>query len=320
MTIGTDHNFFRFITPAWLWKSTSPDHRSLRIGIPRMFFYYIYPGLWETFFSELGMEPIVSRPSTIKTVEKASQISETEHCLPNKLFDAHLAELVGKVDMVFVPRVLSTIKGHLSCPKFGPLPDAARADIARETKVLSIELDESRRPLSESLMLLGKQLKSQKSQIRSAINSSLRAMELAKNQPVRYLRKKEGLRFLLIGHPYVIHDNFIAGPILQKLEKMECEVELISFAKEAPVKSYILWSTANLIYHSMKTLSREEYDGVIQLTVFNCGCDSMMIDTYRSLMKEKNIPFMYLMVDEHLAQSGMDTRVEAFVDSLGWRP
>lgn len=318
--MDTDHNFLKHITPAWPWKSASPDHRSLRIGIPRMFFYYIYPGLWETFFSELGMEPVVSRPTTIRTVEKASQISETEHCLPNKLFDAHLAELVGKVDMVFVPRVLSTIKNHLSCPKFGPLPDAARADIARETKVLSIEIDESRRPLSESLMLLGKQLKSQKSQIRAAINSSLRAMESTKNQGVRSRRKKGGLRFLLIGHPYVIHDNFIAGPILQKLEKMGCEVELISFAEDAPSKSYILWSTANLIYHTMKTLAREDYDGVIQITVFNCGCDSMMIDTYRSLMKEKNIPFMYLMVDEHLAQSGMDTRVEAFVDSLGWRP
>ena len=318
--MDTDHNFLKHIAPAWPWKSASPGHRSFRIGIPRMFFYYIYPGLWETFFSELGMEPVVSRPTTIRTVEKASQISETEHCLPNKLFDAHLAELVGKVDMVFVPRVLSTIKNHLSCPKFGPLPDAARADIARETKVLSIEIDESRRPLSKSLMLLGKQLKSQKSQIRSAINSSLRAMESAKNQGVRSRRKKEGLRFLLIGHPYVIHDNFIAGPILQKLEKMGGEVELISFAEEAPAKSYILWSTANLIYHTMKTISREEYDGVIQITVFNCGCDSMMIDTYRSLMKEKNIPFMYLMVDEHLARSGMDTRVEAFVDSLGWRP
>lgn len=316
--MDTDHNFFKFIASAWLGKSASPDNRSLRIGIPRMFFYYIYPDLWETFFSELGMEPVVSKPSTIRTVEKASQISETEHCLPNKLFDAHLAELVGKVDMVFVPRVLSTIKNHLSCPKFGPLPDAARADIARETNILSIELDESRRPLSESLLLIGKQLKRQKSQIRSAVNSSLRAMESAKNQPVRYLRKKEGLRFLLIGHPYVIHDNFIAGPILQKLKRMGGEVEMISFAEDAPSKSYILWSTANLIYHTMKTISREDYDGVIQITVFNCGCDSMMIDTYRSLMKEKKIPFMYLMVDEHLAQSGMDTRVEAFVDSLRW--
>ena len=314
------NQFLKNILPEWMWKSGHYSGSSLRIGIPRMFFYYIYPDLWETFFGELGMEPVVSRPSTRKTVEKASQISETEHCLPNKLFDAHLAEVVGKVDMVFVPRVLSTIKNHLSCPKFGPLPDAARADIARGTEVLSIDIDENKRPLSKTLLLLGKKLNIQKSKTLSAIKSAFIAMESANKKMVLLNKKKGKPRFLLVGHPYVIHDNFIAGPILSKLESMGVEVELISFADDTPAKSYILWSTANLIYHTMKTLSREEYDGVIQITVFNCGCDSMMIDTYRSLMKEKNIPFMYLMVDEHLAQSGMDTRVEAFVDSLGWRP
>ncbi|MBC2695328.1 MAG: hypothetical protein HF982_08660, partial [Desulfobacteraceae bacterium] len=46
---------------------------------------------------------------------------------------------------------------------------------------------------------------------------------------------------------------------------------------------------------------------------------SMMIDTYRQLVKDKNVAYMYLMVDEHLAQSGVDTRIEAFIDSLRWR-
>lgn len=317
--IDTGNKFLKNISPEWMWKSGTDSPGSLRIGIPRMFFYYIYPDLWETFFRELGMKPIVSRPSTVKTVRKASQISETEHCLPNKLFDAHLAELVGKVDMVFVPRVLSTIKNHLSCPKFGPLPDAARADIARGTEVLSIDIDETMRPLSKSLSLLGKKLNIPKSKTLSAIKSSFSAMEAANHKMVRPDKKKGELHFLLIGHPYTIHDNFIAGPILNKLKSMGVEVELISFADDTPAKSYILWSTANKIYHTINTLSSEDYDGVIQLTVFNCGCDSMMIDTYRQLMKDKNVPYMYLMVDEHLAQSGIDTRVEAFIDSLRWR-
>lgn len=284
-----------------------------------MFFYYIYPDLWETFFSELGMEPVVSRPSTKKTVEKASQISETEHCLPNKLFDAHLAELVGKVDMVFVPRVLSTIKNHLSCPKFGPLPDAARADIARGTEVLSIDIDETTRPLSSTLLLLGKKLNIQKSKTLPAIKSAFSAMESANNKMVLLNKKKGKPRFLLIGHPYIIHDNFMAGPILSKLENMGVEVELISFADDTSATSYILWGTANKIYHKLNTLSSEDYEGVIQITVFNCGCDSMMIDTYRQLVKDKNVAYMYLMVDEHLAQAGVDTRIEAFIDSLRWR-
>jgi len=302
-----------------MWKSGHYSGSPLRIGIPRMFFYYIYPDLWEAFFSELGMEPVVSGPSTKKTVEKASQISETEHCLPNKLFDAHLAELVGKVDMVFVPCVLSTIKNHLSCPKFGPLPDAARADIARGTEVLSIDIDETRRPLCKTLLLLGKKLNIQKSKTLPAIKSAFSAMESANKKMVLLNKKKGRPRFLLIGHPYIIHDNFIAGPILSKLENMGVEVELISFADDTPATSYILWGTANKIYHKLNTLSSEDYEGVIQITVFNCGCDSMMIDTYRQLVKDKNVAYMYLMVDEHLAQAGVDTRIEAFIDSLRWR-
>lgn len=317
--VDMGNQFLKNMSPEWMWKSGHYSSSSLSIGIPRMFSYYIYPNLWETFFSELGMKPIVSRPSTTKTVEKASQISETEHCLPNKLFDAHLAELVGKVDMVFVPRILSTVKNHISCPKFGPLPEAARADIAGRTEVLSIDIDENKRSLSKTLLLLGKNLNIQKSKTLSAIKSAFSAMESANKKMVLLNKKKGKPRFLLIGHPYTIHDNFIAGPILNKLESMGVEVELVSFADDTPSQSYILWGTANKIYHKLKTLSSEDYEGVIQITVFNCGCDSMMIDTYRQLIKDKNVPYMYLMVDEHLALAGVDTRIEAFIDSLRWR-
>jgi predicted nucleotide-binding protein (sugar kinase/HSP70/actin superfamily) len=284
-----------------------------------MFYYYLYPGLWETFFHELGMKPIVSGPSTTKTVERASQISETEHCVPNKLFDAHLAELVGNVDMVFVPRVLSTIRDHISCPKFGPLPDAARADIARGTEVLSIDIDENRSPLTSTLLLLGKKLNIQKSTILAAIKSAISAMESQKKTMARLSKMKGRPRFLIIGHPYTIHDNFIAGPVLNKLESMGAEVELMTFSDDTPAKSHIMWGTANEIYHKINNLSGKDYEGVIQLTVFNCGCDSMMADTYRQIFKDKNIPYMYLMIDEHLAQAGIDTRVEAFIDSLRWQ-
>jgi len=319
MLIDTSHRFLKRISDIYRVKKGAGDVLPLTVGIPRMFYYYIYPGLWETFFRELGMKPVVSGMSTAKTVEKASEISETEHCLPNKLFDAHLAELAGRVDMIFVPRVLATIKDHLSCPKFGPLPDAARADIARVTEVLSIDIDETSQPLSSSLMLLGKKLNMPKARTVSAVKTAISAMQEARRKMDRPVRKKGRPYFLLAGHHYTIHDNFIAGPVLNKLQSMDVDVELISFSENTPEKSYILWSTSNAIYHKLNTISADEYDGVIQLSVFNCGCDSMMMDTYRQLVREKNIPYMFLMIDEHSAQAGIDTRVEAFIDSLGWR-
>lgn len=313
------HTFLRNISPPWMRKPAVRPVESMKIGIPRMFFYYMYPGLWEAFFRGLGMEPVVSGPSTARTVEKASQISETEHCLPNKLFDAHLAELIGNVDAVFVPRVLSMFKKHLSCPKFGPLPDAARADIARGTEVISIDIDENRQPLSKTLLLLGRKLNVQKNIVRAAVKSALSAMEAANSKMSGSGKNKGKARFLFVGHPYTIHDNFIAGPVLNKLKSMGEEVELISFADGPPADSYIMWGTANEIYHKINNLSPDDYEGIIHITVFNCGCDSMMTDTYQQIIKQKNIPYLYLMIDEHSARSGIDTRVEAFIDSLRWR-
>jgi hypothetical protein len=52
-----------------MWNKGSDSHVSLAIGI----YYYIFPGLSETFFSCLGMKAVVSGPSTAKTVEKACQ-------------------------------------------------------------------------------------------------------------------------------------------------------------------------------------------------------------------------------------------------------
>jgi predicted nucleotide-binding protein (sugar kinase/HSP70/actin superfamily) len=38
----------------------------------------------------------------------------------------------------------------------------------------------------------------------------------------------------------------------------------------------------------------------------------------RDILKTKGIPTMTLVVDEHAAQAGTDTRLEAFVDSTRW--
>ena len=45
----------------------------------------------------------------------------------------------------------------------------------------------------------------------------------------------------------------------------------------------------------------------------------MMIEIFRNILKEKNIPYMVIILDEHTAQAGTDTRLEAFVDSLEWQ-
>ena len=286
------------------------------IGIPRALVYHLYPALWETFLSEIGKTVVVSVPTSRHTVEQAGLISESEHCLPVKLFDAHLASLAGQVDAVFVPRILSTLAGHISCPKLGALPDCARAQFSAEFDVLSVDINEARFSLEASMKELGKMLGADKPLIQQATNRALSAMHSAQAVPLPVPRPEGALRFLVIGHPYNLQDDFLAGPVFQKLDLLEVVAEPVSFVRRIVKPEPVKWDTCSLLYDQLKNLVPTEWDGVIHLSSFNCGCDSIVSTLYHDILRDKKIPCMTLVLDEHAGQAGVDTRLEAFVDSI----
>jgi predicted nucleotide-binding protein (sugar kinase/HSP70/actin superfamily) len=58
-------------------------------------------------------------------------------------------------------------------------------------------------------------------------------------------------------------------------------------------------------------------DGVIGIMAFGCGPDSLMMDMVRRYStKLGNIPFMALTLEEHTAEAGVVTRLEAFTDMV----
>lgn len=286
----------------------------MKIGIPRAMHFYYHPRLWETFFEALGAEVVFSTPTTRRTVERASLISEAEHCLPVKLLDAHVEELGGKVDYVFVPRYLSTLKGYVSCAKLGALPDAAHSRLRGVTKVLMVEVDAARETLPESLARLGREMGFGRREVEAAAAKAIRAWEEAHEKPAP--ARPGRARILLVAHPYILYDEYFVGPIVRKLEEMEVDVQRLIFPDRGISHSFILWDSCNKMFHAVSSLKPHEYAGVIQVSSFNCGCDSMTVEFFREEAKRKDIPFMVLMIDEHTAQGGMDTRLEAFVDSM----
>jgi predicted nucleotide-binding protein (sugar kinase/HSP70/actin superfamily) len=57
--------------------------------------------------------------------------------------------------------------------------------------------------------------------------------------------------------------------------------------------------------------------GVIGIMTFGCGPDSVMMDmVQRQAIRLKAIPFMSLTVEEHTAEAGIITRLEAFLDMI----
>ncbi len=142
-----------------------------RIGIPRGFYYYLYPGLWEIFFRGIGIEPVLTEKSSRRTLELAVPCSESEHCLAHKIFDGHLKSLQDQVDAVFIPRLLSMKKRHICCAKFGALPDASRLGAASLIPVISVELNENRESLTQTLTRLAKNLGVDKAKAQRSVSA-----------------------------------------------------------------------------------------------------------------------------------------------------
>jgi len=285
------------------------------IGIPRALGHYLYPKLWETFFAELGMEVILSPPTSRRILEQAGLISEAEHCLPFKLFDAHVAELVGKVDMIFVPRILSMRKNHLSCPKLSVLPDNTRAYYGDAVQVLSTDIDVRKRPLSESLAHLGRLLNVEESIIQSATERALQVLQRAAGTTIS-LNETALLRFLVVSHPYNLYDPYLSEMILNTLAAQGVGVETLSFDRQDMEPKPLVWDMCSVMYEGLRQLDPKTCAGVVEISSFNCGCDSIAGYLFRELLQEKGIPSMTLVLDEHAGQAGIETRLEAFVDSI----
>ena len=57
----------------------------------------------------------------------------------------------------------------------------------------------------------------------------------------------------------------------------------------------------------------EKVDGIIFLSTFPCGLDSLV---YEFVMRSMEKPYLYLVMDDLSSKTGLETRIESFVDLL----
>ncbi|HSV27753.1 MAG TPA: hypothetical protein VLH60_07655, partial [Sedimentisphaerales bacterium] len=79
------------------------------------------------------------------------------------------------------------------------------------------------------------------------------------------------------------------------------------------------WKSGQHILRSAELISRDNRLHAIYLSNFSCGPDSFLITFFRDIMGSK--PSLLLELDEHSADAGVVTRLEAFLESLkNYRP
>lgn len=310
-----------------------------RIGIPRALLYYRYGIAWQAFFEHLGLEVVLDAPSDRLTLETGDHLSVDECCLASKLFLGHVLALVERgVDAVFVPSIMGYGRFETFCTKFQALPDLtvnAFAVAGKRVRVVSVRIDERGDESEEQAFIgLGQRFGASRKEARRAWRAAVAAQRaydgaMAHEQEalVKSIAKlpeaDRPLTILVAAHPYVSHDPFVGGVVEDALrEQGAC----VLFADETDrarslKRSYdfshsIPWMVNRELIGSILAL-HEVIDGIVLMSAYPCGPDSMCDDAIERCIKGK--PILTLTVDAQAGTAGVETRVESFVDILSYQ-
>ncbi|UCC65944.1 MAG: hypothetical protein JSW32_03205 [Deltaproteobacteria bacterium] len=322
----------------------------MRIGIPRVLMYYKLFPLWSTFLQELGMEVVTSDDEVYHILRRGVRYYE-DSCLPLKLLIPHSQSLVGKVDAIFLPRLISLEGHYILCPKFRGAPDVLRLAFKNKLEIWDgvIDMRQGRKGLRDFFLDVVKRTGIDPQKVRQAYQRGeerYRTFRRELTDRINTMRTEEifnptlptlavpakdyQFQVAIVGRPYNLFDPFINKDLLALAKGWETKIvtsDIISPEEKermvSPLSKEIYWETGREIVGSILYFADQgDADGIIFVTSFKCGIDALMQEFLKRTVgtnRKGNIPFMTLTFDEHTTLEGVRTRMEAFLDLIDQR-
>lgn len=300
----------------------------MKIGIPKALMYYKYFDLWSNFFNNLGFEVITSCDTNFDIMQNGIKYSIDENCLASKIYMGHVFYLIDKCDYIFVPRYCSYKDGDIACIKFNGLYDICK-NTFDNVKFLNFNLDYSTNNGIDSLFNLAQQLGLSKVKVLKAyLNAKKTVKEKNKlkvklNNMITNLNfKNNNLNIAIVAHPYVYEDKMLGQPVVSYLKSNNVNVIFSDNYDKENIKDGWQNFSKTIYFKNNKELltGLNQYiakvDGVIFLSVFSCGPDSIVNDLCVRRIKDK--PILNLILDEQY-NAGIETRLESFIDILNFK-
>lgn len=327
------------------------EYRGLqRIGMPRALLYYRYGTMWTTFLREIGCEVITSDKTDKAIATAGDRLSIDECCLASKVYLGHVESLLDRCDAVFVPSV-ANLGNHLGfCTKFQALPDLVYNtfhDRSPSLVTYLVDVNTEKAKPHDSLIDLGQRFGVSPREAKRAFKTSYKAQLAADDARARAqdqmlatlhtapasktpaastqgtssaVSAEQPLAILLVAHPYVAHDAYVGGRVVELLRNLGTTV---LFADETDrdralkasfeFSETMPWIINRELIGSM-TLLRPHIDGFVLVSSFPCGPDSMTDDAIMRCIQGR--PILNLTIDAQSGTAGLETRVESFVDIL----
>jgi len=305
----------------------------LSVGIPRALLVYDYAPLLIGFLNALGVRVVLSRGTTKEIMEQAVELSYTDSCFPLKLLHGHVATL-NDADYILYPCAIRLGKKEgdenqkYACPLIQASPFIIRQALNLGHRLLTPIMDFSRgnAEVIKNLADVAVKMGFSPSQGRKAALAGLQAqqtfetdrMELG-NRRLKELHESGQLGVVLFTRSYMSQDSGANLGIAEKLAQLGVVPIPLDFLPLSSVdprqytdRPYWLYESKFIAGAAITAADQQLYG--LALTNFGCGPNSFILRILEDIMGGK--PLGQLEIDEHAAEAGIVTRLEAFVDTI----
>ena len=313
------------------------------VGIPLALSNYELLPFWGTLLGQLDVNVVVSDVSSQQTIRRGVEAVVSTPCFPVKVAHGHVLDLIDRgVDYVWLPSLIAMRQEspenpyNQLCPYVTAIPYqiiAALESQSTNVKVLKppVSFQQGVRGLRRSLSSLAQELGVGRHRLRRAIAAAWRAQEDFERDCRR--RGREVLEQLspqrravvVVSRPYNGCDrgtNLDLPGKLRKLGVLPIPVDFLDLRPERTSDDRILqnmyWKYGQRILRAGQLIRDDSRLHAVYLSNFSCGPDSFLIGFFKRLMAPK--PALVLEIDEHSADAGVVTRLEAFLESLDGAP
>lgn len=322
--------------------ASSEGKKQLTCGIPLALTNHSHLPFWTKLFAEFGIRIILSKPTSENTLPSAVEWIGADYCYPVKLAHGHVRELAinPDVDFIFLPYIVQdkphddNFKRSVYCPY-----NVAFASIIKSSGVL--ENDEGEKPVLSSVLNLQLDsediyrnlVKSLSSVIKLSPEKVKNAWIAAEAAQVSYeielseigkktlaqIEASEEDGIVVLGRPYNIYDLGANLNLPQKIADLNLTVLTVDMlplkdVQIDPLYRNMYWRYGRKILQAATFIAKHPRLHAIYLTNFGCGPDSFLQTFVEKIMHDK--PMMLLEIDEHSADAGYVTRLEAFKDVI----
>jgi len=309
------------------------------IGIPRLLAFHELMPLWITFFQELGYKVALSDRTNRNIIHRGVEAVVAEPCFPVKVAHGHILDLVEKgVKNIFAPSIVNLYRSGkegkdadtYNCPYVQSLPYVLRATFDFDEMGVNlispvVYLGNPVFSLKKSLRALGKELGVSAASVKAAWRKAQKAQRefydtlKAKGRDVLESLPADARAMVIIARPYNGCDPGINLGLPQKLLNLGAlpiPLDMLPVDEHSiqPDYSNVYWKAGQRFLQAAELIRNEPRLFPIYITNFGCGPDSFVTHFFRDAMAGK--PFLQIEIDEHSADAGAITRLEAYLDSL----